>query len=60
MGLVRKMKQYTQIQVANVMGAMGYYWEPHKRRPHNIEKMVQGLPRVKLEEIVEKLKRYDA
>ena len=55
MRLVREMKKYSHIQVANVMGAMGYYWSPSKHRPHNIEKMVEGLPRHVLETIVSKL-----
>jgi hypothetical protein len=54
------MKKYSHIQVANILNAMGYYWKNHRRRPHNIEKMVEGLPRCVLEVIVLKLKRYDA
>jgi hypothetical protein len=50
------MKKYTHIQVANVLGDIGYYWKNPKRRPHSIEKMVEGLPRPVLELIVNKLK----
>lgn len=60
MGLVRTMKKYNERQVANILNAMGYYWKNPKRRPKNIEKMVEGLPRCELEVIVHKLKRYDA
>lgn len=59
MHLVRVMRRYSEIQVANILAEMGYYWSPTKRRPKNIEKMVQGLPRCDLEVIVQKLKRYD-
>ena len=59
MGIVTRIKQYRQVQVANVLGAMGYYWTPYKRRPHNIEKMVEDLPRHVLEVVEHKLKRYD-
>lgn len=58
MKLVHQMKQYSHIQVANVMGAIGYRWGNPRRRPHNVEKMVEGLPRPVLELIVNKLKRY--
>lgn len=57
---VRQMKKYSHIQVANILGAIGYYWKSPKHRPHSIEKMVEGLPLPVLELIVEKLKRYDA
>ena len=60
MGLVRTIKKYNERQVANILNEMGYCWKNPKRRPKNIEKMVEGLPRCDLEAIVQKLKRYDA
>ena len=52
MHIVREIKKYNHIQVANAMFEAGYYWDKPKRRPKNIEKMVMGLPRCKLEEIL--------
>ena len=51
-GIVRRIKAFHHIKVANAMGAMGYCWQNPKHRPTNIERMVQGLPRVKLEELL--------
>lgn len=52
--LVREMKIYNHIQVANAMYACGYFWK-NSRRSTNIERMVQGLPRCELERILSKL-----
>ena len=45
MRFVRKIKSYNEIQVANILSELGYFWKNPKRRPKNIEKMVEGLPR---------------
>ena len=57
MRFVRKIKSYNEIQVANILSELGYFWKNPKRRPKNIEKMVEGLPRHVLEVIVKKLER---
>lgn len=57
MHLVRKIKSYNEIQVANILSELGYFWKNPKRRPNNIEKMVESLPRHVLEAIVKKLER---
>jgi hypothetical protein len=52
MGLVTKIKKYHHIEVSNAMGMCGYGWRDPRRRPHNIERMVLGLPRPVLERIL--------
>ena len=56
MKLVRAMKKYGHIQVANAMGAIGYAWKNPRHRPTNIERMVQGLPRCVLKQIIDRLR----
>ena len=49
MHIVRNIKRnFNQIQVANAMYDLGYYRERLGNRPHNIDKMLEGLPRVEL------------
>ena len=60
MHIVRQMKKYNHIQVANAMFKAGYSWRNPKRRPKNIERMVMGLPRVVLDEILGHLNALDA
>lgn len=55
--LVRKMKMYHYIDVANVMHSIGYRWNPPSSRPTNVEKMVEGIPRCDLERILSALQR---
>ena len=55
MHLVREMKKFGHIRVANAMGALGWYWKNPRNRPTNVERMVQGLPRIDLERILNKL-----
>lgn len=50
MHLVREMKKYGHVRVANAMYAIGYSWP--RRRPTNIERMVEGVPRCALEQIL--------
>lgn len=54
-GIVKSLKRYGHIPVANVMGGLGYCWEPAHRRPTNIERMVEGLSRAVLERILAEL-----
>lgn len=53
MGLVRKMKPYGQMAVANAMSKCGW----NRWRTTNIEKMTQGIPRCDLERILKVLRR---
>ena len=57
MHLVRAMKQYSDVRVANAMSACGWSWKNPRCRPHNIERMVDGLPRCELERILNVLRR---
>jgi len=52
--LVRQIKYFHHIQVANAMSAMGYYWP--KKRPTHSERMVEGLPRPRLQELLTTLR----
>ena len=56
MGLVREMKKYGDTRVAYAMYSCGYRWRVRRRRPTNIERMVEGLPRCELERILQALK----
>lgn len=54
-GIVKSIKGFGEIPVANVMGGLGYYWKPAHRRPANVERMVEGLSRAVLERILAEL-----
>lgn len=54
MHIVREMKKFGDISVANVMTGFGWKWT--KKRPTSIDKMVEGLPRCELVRILNKLK----
>lgn len=55
-GIVKSIKRFGHIPVANVMGGLGYYWKPAHRRPTNVERMVEGLSRAVLERVLAELK----
>lgn len=55
MKLVRQMKEYGDIRVANALYGLGYRSANPRRRPTNIEKMVEGLPRHVLQSILDRL-----
>lgn len=57
MHLVREMKKHGDIRVANAMFACGWTWKNPRRRPKNIERMVEGLPRCELVRILDELRR---
>jgi len=57
MHLVREMKKYGDVRVANAMFSLGWHWKNARHRPTNIERMVQGLPRCDLERILQVLQR---
>jgi hypothetical protein len=44
-GIVKRIKHHHHIYVANALFALGYRWPNPKRRPTNIERMLEGLPR---------------
>lgn len=44
-GVVRSIKKYNHVRVANAVHSAGYRWKNPFRRPHNIEKMLERLPR---------------
>ena len=44
-GIVRAIKKYNHVRVANAVYSAGYRWKNPFRRPHNIEKMLERLPR---------------
>lgn len=54
-GIVKSIKRYNHIYVANVLSGLGYYWKSAHRRPTNIERMVEGISRVELEHILAEL-----
>lgn len=55
MHLVREMKKYGEVRVANAMAVVGFEWKNPKHRPKNIERMVDGLPRCELKRILNAL-----
>lgn len=57
MHIVREMKKYGHVRVANAMFALGWIWTNPNRRPHNIERMVQGLPRCELLRLLNQLQK---
>lgn len=42
---VRRLRQFHHIHVGNAINECGWHWRNPKRRPTNIEKMINGLPR---------------
>lgn len=57
MKLVRAIKKYDHIKVANALLELGYSWSKASHRPTNVEKMVEGLPRNELEQLLIILQR---
>lgn len=43
--IVRSIKKYNHVHVANALWKLGYGWRNPKHRPTNVERMVNGLPR---------------
>lgn len=55
--IVREIKKnYNDTQVANAMFALGWYWRKPRRRPTNIDIMLEGIPRCDLLKILDVLK----
>ena len=48
MHIVRSIKKYHHTSVANAMDAFGWVWKNPKQRPTNIERMLEGVPRIDL------------
>lgn len=57
MKLVRAIKKYDHVKVANALWELGYEWRNPHRRPTNVEKMVEDLPRHELEQLLIILQR---
>lgn len=57
MHLVREMKEFGDVRVANAMFSLGWEWRNPRRRPTNIDRMVQGLPRCELVKILNVLRK---
>ena len=57
MHLVREMKKYGDVRVANALSECGWTWKNPRRRPKNIERMTEGMPRCELERILNALRR---
>lgn len=55
--IVRSIKKYNHVQVANALWKLGYGWRNPKHRPTNIERMVNGLPRQDLVQVLAILER---
>lgn len=55
--IVRSIKKYHHVRVANAMSALGWGWKNPKRRPTNIERMLEGVPRIDLVLILRHLER---
>ena len=43
--IVRSIKKYNHVHVANALWKLGYGWRNPKHRPTNVERMVECLPR---------------
>ena len=59
MKLVKQIKQFDDIRVANAMGFFGYKAKNPKRRTRDVEKLVGHLPRWVLVKILERLIQYE-
>ena len=57
MHIVRELKKYNAIRIANAMYAVGYRWKRPRNIPTNIDRMVQGLPRCDLERILREVRK---
>lgn len=57
-GIVREIKRFGHIKVANEMYWLGYRWDKPHRRPTNIEVMLESVPRHHLEIILQRLKEW--
>ena len=56
MKLVREIRIFGHIRVANAIYAEGYEWRNPKYRPRNIDVMLEGLPRITLVRVLNRLK----
>lgn len=55
--IVRSIKKYNHVAVANAVSEIGWGWHNPKRRPTNIERMLVGIPRQELVRILAILER---
>ena len=56
-GIVRSIKRYHHIEVANALYALGYRWMQPHRKPTNVERMVACLSRSQLLAVLHALPR---
>ncbi len=56
--IVRSIKKYHHTSVANAMDAFGWTWKNPKQRPTNIERMLEGVPRIDLVLILRYLEEH--
>lgn len=55
MGLVKSIRKHGSIRVYNALLMEGYSWEKPKHRPHNVDTMLAGIPRVVLVRVLARL-----
>lgn len=54
--VVREIKKYHHIEVANALNYLGWYWEKPNRRPTNIEVLCSGIPKGDLLRLLNRLR----
>lgn len=60
MHIVREIKKYHRHDVEKAIFRIGYFWrDPKKDTPRSIDKMVAGLARCELEQILGKLQEMN-
>lgn len=58
MRLVRAMKAYGHVRVKNAIAELDWPWNlRHRRISTNVERIVEGMPRIELERILSILRR---
>ena len=60
MKLVKQISTRNHIAVSNAMAWIGYEWKYPKYRPTNIHRMLEGVPRIHLVQILNHLKEIEA
>ena len=60
MKLVKQIATRHHIAVSNAMAWIGYEWKYPKCRPTNIHRMLEGVPRIHLVQILNHLKEIEA
>ena len=60
MKLVKQIATRHHIAVSNAMAWIGYVWHNPKRRPIDVKRMLEGVPRIHLVQILNHLKEIEA